>query len=260
MEVILSKDEAQASHLAARLVARLVCGKPDAVLGLASGASPCGLYRELVRMHREEGLDFARVRAFSLDEYVGLDRDHPCSFARFLRERLLDHVNVAASNVCFPDGTAADLAAHCRAYEEAIERAGGIDLQVLGIGADGHIAFNEPSSSLASRTRLKTMTARTRRDTARAFGGEAHVPVHAITMGIGTILDARTCVLLAFGEGKAPAVAAAVEGPITAICPASALQLHPDVKVFLDEGAASRLERIEYYRWVFERKPDWQRF
>jgi glucosamine-6-phosphate deaminase len=260
MEVIVEKDATSASATAARVVARLVRSRPDAVLGLASGATPIPLYEELVRVHRHEGLDFARVTTFSLDEYVGLGRDHPQSYARFLREHLLDPVGVPEGAAHSPDGLAADIPGHCRAYEDAIRAAGGIDLQILGIGADGHIAFNEPGSSLASRTRIKTITEGTRRNNARHFASEEEVPLHVITMGVGTILDARTCLLLAFGSGKARAVAAAVEGAVTASVPASALQFHPDVKVFLDAAAASDLSRIDYYRWVYDRKPDWQKF
>ena len=168
-------------------------------------------------------------------------------------------MNVRPERVHIPDGLAPDIPAFCRSYEEAIRAAGGIDLQVLGIGADGHIGFNEPSSSLASRTRIKTLTAETRRDNAEAFGSPEKVPFHVITMGVGTIMDAREVVMLAFGAKKADAVAAAVEGPITAMNPASILQMHPVAKCITDEPAASKLQRTEYYRWVYDRKPDWQK-
>ena len=177
----------------------------------------------------------------------------------YMWENLFRHVNIAEKNIHIPDGLAKDIPQCCANYEKQIRAAGGIDVQLLGIGTDGHIGFNEPTSSLASRTRIKTLTPQTRKDNARFFGSEAAVPHHVITMGIGTILDARHCVLLAFGRNKARAVAAAVEGPVTAMNPASALQQHPQVTVLLDEAAASRLKLREYYRWVYENKPDWQK-
>ena len=259
-EVIIQKDARSAAVAAGRLVARLVRDKPGAVLGLATGSSPVPLYRELIRMHREEGLDFSRVVTFNLDEYVGLAPDHPSSYRSFMYEHLFKALNIPEENIHIPDGLAKDIPAHCAAYEKAIKDAGGIDLQVLGIGRDGHIAFNEPTSSLASRTRIKTLTEQTRQDNARFFGPDEEVPFHVLTMGIGTILEARRCMLFAFGEGKAEAVANAFEGPVTCMVPASALQLHPSVKVFLDEAAASKLAKAEYYRWVYDHKPGWQQF
>ena len=175
-------------------------------------------------------------------------------------ENLFRHVNIPAKNVHIPDGLAKDIPKSCAIYEKQIRGAGGIDLQLLGIGTDGHIGFNEPTSSLSSRTRIKTLTPQTRKDNARFFGSEEKVPHHVITMGIGTILEARHCVLLAFGKNKARAIAEAVEGPITSMNPASALQQHPKVTVFLDEDSASGLKLREYYRWVYDHKPDWQQF
>lgn len=258
MEIIIQPSEAGATELAARCIVRLLRAKPDAVLGLATGRSPLGVYDELVRRHREEGLDFSRVTTFNLDEYVGLAPRHPGSFHHAMRESLFDRVNLDAARTHLPDGLATDIPAHCTAYERAIVDAGGIDLQLLGIGGDGHIGFNEPSSSLSSRTRIKTLTEQTRRDNAAAFA-DGEIPRHVITMGIGTIMDSREVVLLAFGARKAQAVARAVEGPITASVPASILQMHPVAKVFLDEAAAARLERADYYRSVYAGKPDWQR-
>jgi glucosamine-6-phosphate deaminase len=241
-------------------VARLVREKPDAVLGLATGSTPLRLYRELVRMHEEEGLDFSRVTTFNLDEYAGLDKDHPQSYHAFMWKELFSRINVDARRVHIPDGMADDIPASCAAYERAIAAAGGIDLQVLGIGSDGHIGFNEPTSSFASRTRIKTLTRQTVADNARFFeGDETKVPRHCITMGIGTIMDARMILLLAFGEGKARAVATSVEGPVAAIMPASFLQHHPSAKVFVDEAAAAELKLADYYRWVYDGKPDWQK-
>jgi glucosamine-6-phosphate deaminase len=256
MEIIIQPTEEAAARIAARLMARLLRDKPDAVVGLATGSTPLPLYRELVQMK----LDWRRVTTFNLDEYVGLAPEHPASYHYFMRENLFRHINISAKNIYIPDGMTSDVPAFCRRYEERIRKAGGIGLQLLGIGSDGHIGFNEPSSSLASRTRIKTLTARTRRDNARHFGGEAQAPHHVITMGIGTIMESRHCLLLAFGKKKARAIAGAVEGPITAMNPASALQLHPKVTICLDEAAASLLKMKRYYRWVFENKPEWQTF
>jgi glucosamine-6-phosphate deaminase len=255
MEVIIQPDAAAANAVAARLFARVIRRKTGAVLGLATGSTPLALYREW----RALKLDWRKVKTFNLDEYVGLAPAHPQSYHHFMWENLFRHVNIAEKNIHIPDGLAKDIPQCCANYEKQIRAAGGIDVQLLGIGTDGHIGFNEPTSSLASRTRIKTLTPQTRKDNARFFGSEAAVPHHVITMGIGTILDARHCVLLAFGRNKARAVAAAVEGPVTAMNPASALQQHPQVTVLLDEAAASRLKLREYYRWVYENKPDWQK-
>jgi glucosamine-6-phosphate deaminase len=255
MEVIIQPDAAAANAVAARLFARVIRRKTGAVLGLATGSTPLALYREW----RALKLDWRKVKTFNLDEYVGLAPAHPQSYHHFMWENLFRHVNIAKKNIHIPDGLAKDIPQCCANYEKQIRAAGGIDVQLLGIGTDGHIGFNEPTSSLASRTRIKTLTPQTRKDNARFFGSEAAVPHHVITMGIGTILDARHCVLLAFGRNKARAVAAAVEGPVTAMNPASALQQHPQVTVLLDEAAASRLKLREYYRWVYENKPDWQK-
>lgn len=259
MEIIIQPTPDAASMIAARHVARLVRDKPHAVLGLATGSTPLMMYRELVRMHKEQGLDFSEVTTFNLDEYVGLAPEHPASYHAFMWDNFFSHINVKRERVHIPDGLSSHIPASCRKYEEAIVAAGGIDLQVLGIGADGHIGFNEPSSSLASRTRIKTLTAETRRDNAQAFGSPDKVPFHVITMGVGTIMDTRQVIILAFGAKKAEAIAAAVEGPITAMVPASILQMHPVAQCIIDEAAATKLKRTEYYRWVYDRKPDWQK-
>jgi len=259
MEIIIRQDADAASHAAARVVARLVREKPNAVIGLATGSTPLMLYRELVRMHKEEGLDFGEISTFNLDEYVGLEKEHQQSYHSFMWENLFSQINIKPENVHIPDGMAADIPASCAVYEQAVIDAGGIDLQVLGIGSDGHIGFNEPTSSFASRTRIKTLTQQTVADNARFFDGdESKVPHHCITMGIGTIMDARMNLMLAFGEGKADAIAATVEGPVAAIMPASILQHHPSAKVFIDEPAASKLQLADYYRWVYDGKPEWQ--
>lgn len=259
MEIIICENPTSASRLAALHVAAVIRAKPEAVLGLATGATPVALYAELAELFRRGMADFSRCSTFNLDEYVGIGRDHPASFSRFMREKLFRHINVLPENTRIPDGLAGDIPGHCAAYEKAISAAGGIDLQILGIGADGHIGFNEPSSSLASRTRLKTLTRKTREDNARFFGRGEPVPQHAITMGIGTIMEAREAVLLAFGEAKAQAVANAIEGPVSASNPASILQMHPRAVIFLDDLAAGLLQRSDYYREVFEQKPHWQR-
>lgn len=256
MEIIIQATAEEAAEAAARLIAKHIRSKPDAVLGLATGSTPLSLYHALIGMK----LDWSRVTTFNLDEYIGLPRGHPQSYHGFMWENLFRHTNIKAEKVNIPDGNAADIPAHCREYEELIRAAGGIDIQVLGIGGDGHIGFNEPTSSLASRTRIKTLTRQTRDDNARFFGSAEEVPKHVITMGIGTIMEARQNLLLAFGQNKAKAIAGAVEGPITAANPASALQMHPVTKVFLDDAAASGLERGDYFRWVLENKPDWQKF
>ncbi|MFO1489285.1 MAG: glucosamine-6-phosphate deaminase [Verrucomicrobiota bacterium] len=256
MEIIIQPTAEAATSVAARVIARLLREKPGAVLGLATGSTPVLLYRELIALK----LDWRKVTTFNLDEYVGLPAAHPQSYHSFMWEHLFRHVNIAKKNVHIPDGNAKDIPKFCAQYERRIRAAGGMDLQVLGIGTDGHIGFNEPTSSLASRTRIKTLTPRTRRDNARFFGSEKAVPHHVITMGIGTIMEARQILLLAFGRGKARAIAEAVEGSITSLNPASVLQMHPVAKVCLDEPAAGRLKRADYYRWVYDHKPAWQRF
>jgi glucosamine-6-phosphate deaminase len=255
MEIIIQPAPEAATAIAARLVARVIREKPAAVLGLATGGTMEPLYRELVAMK----LDWSKLTTFNLDEYVGLSPQHPQSYHSFMWEKLFGRVNIAIKSVNIPDGLAKDVPAACENYERKIFSAGGIDLQLLGIGTHGHIGFNEPTSSLASRTRIKTLTPQTLRDNARFFGSESAVPHHVITMGIGTILESRHCALLAFGKKKARAIADAVEGPVTAMNPASALQLHPKVTVFLDEEAASELKMQDYYRWVYEQKPGWQK-
>ena len=256
MEIIIQPTQQAATEVAAKIIARLLRDKPTAVLGLATGSTPLSLYRMLIAME----LDWSQVTTFNLDEYIGLPRDHAQSYHSFMWENLFKHINISKENVHIPDGNAQDVPLFCREYEEQISVAGGIDLQVLGIGTDGHIGFNEPTSSLASRTRIKTLTQQTCKDNARFFGSEESVPRHVITMGIGTIMEARQNLLLAFGHNKSRAVAEAVEGPITSINPASILQMHPVTKVILDEPAAADLKRADYYRWVYESKPDWQSF
>ncbi len=255
MEILIHDSYETMGRRAAQVVASLVNAKPDAVLGLATGGTPLTLYKELVRMHKEDALDFSQVTTFNLDEYVGLQKNDPQSYHYFMHENLFRHINIAPQNIYIPSGTTNNYEAFCTWYEDRIVACGGIDLQILGIGSDGHIAFNEPSSSLGSRTRIKTLARQTIEDNARFFDSADDVPIYAITMGVGTILESRKIILLASGENKAPAVAAAVEGPVTSLITASALQLHPDTLCFLDPPAASQLKMIEYYQWVNEKRP-----
>jgi glucosamine-6-phosphate deaminase len=206
-------------------------------------------------MHKNEGLDFSQVTTFNLDEYVGLKKDHPQSYHYFMHENLFKHINIPVQNVYIPSGTTNNYAAFCQWYERRIKEYGGIDLQLLGIGSDGHIAFNEPSSSLGSRTRIKTLAKSTIEDNARFFEKIEDVPIYAITMGVGTILEARKILFLANGAAKADAVAKAIEGPVTSMISASALQLHPDVTAYLDRAATANLSMLDYYEWVQAKGP-----
>ena len=255
MEVIIQSTPADAARIAATLIAKAVRAKPTLVLGLATGGTPLLLYDEIVRMNREEGLDLRHIRTFNLDEYLGLPTNHPASYRRFMQENFFARTNIDPHRTFVPDGMTQDIPRHCREYEELIESVGGIDIQILGIGSDGHIGFNEPTSSLSSRTRDKTLTEQTRRDNARFFPTPEDVPHGCLTMGIGTILESHQCILLAFGAGKADAVAAAVEGPVTSMVPASALQMHADAKVFVDEKAAAKLKLRDYYDYAFRHSP-----
>ncbi|MEE1296080.1 MAG: glucosamine-6-phosphate deaminase [Bifidobacterium sp.] len=258
-EVIIVHDEAEAGRLYARCAADLIARRPDCVLGLATGSSPLAAYRALAELVREEGLDTSRVRGFALDEYAGLDPAHPQSYRSTITRTVVEPLGLDPARVHVPNGDPATLATAGRDYDEAIAAAGGIDLQILGIGTDGHIGFNEPGSSLASGTRLKTLTEQTREDNARFFDDDINkVPTHCITQGIGTIMKARHLVLLAFGAGKAEAIAETVEGGVSSFCPASALQLHPHATVIVDEQAAGRLRNKDYYRYAYEHKPAWQ--
>ena len=250
MRVIVEKSADQVSRRAAAFIAEQMRRKPQSVLGLATGGTPLGTYRELIRQHQEEGLDFSEVITFNLDEYVGLSPSHPQSYRFFMEENLFQHVNVIHARTHVPDGRALNFELACAQYEQMIRDAGGIDIQLLGIGSDGHIAFNEPGSSLGSRTRLKSLTSETIQDNARFFENQEEVPRLAVTMGVGTILESRRCLLLATGQHKADAIRATVEGPVTAQVTASALQLHREVIVVIDEEAASRLDRRDYYEEV----------
>jgi glucosamine-6-phosphate deaminase len=247
--VILEDDECSLSRDAAGVVAHAVRMHPHVALGLPSGSTPIGMYRELVRLHREEALDFSQVVTFNLDEYLGLSPDHPQSYHAYMARHLFDHVNIRPHNAHIPDGSIRDAYdEYCDEYERGIREAGGIDLQIVGIGKEGHIGFNESSSSLHSRTRLVPLAVQTREDNRHFFGPNEAVPDCAITMGLGTILEARNILLLASGAHKAQAVAAAVEGPVTSSVTASVLQFHPHVTVLVDREAAGKLRRIDDYR------------
>jgi glucosamine-6-phosphate deaminase len=258
VEVVVLETEQERADLVADAVVALVRARRTPVLGLATGSSPSPVYAELVRRYEAGEVSFAEASAFTLDEYLGLPPGHPEGYRQVIEREFASLVDLPADHLHTPDGQTRDVPAACAAYEQAIVDAGGVDLQLLGIGSDGHLAFNEPGSSLASRTRVKTLTPRTRADNARFFESADEVPHHVLTQGLGTILDARHLVMLATGEGKAAAVHTAVEGPVSARCPASALQLHPHVTVVLDPAAASRLELREYYAQVWADKPDWQ--
>ena len=243
MKVIIKKNYEELSKEAAETIKEAIQKKPNLVLGLATGSTPIGTYQELARMYREKELDFSKVVIFNLDEYLGLPADHPQSYHYFMYENLLNHVNINQENFHIPDGMTKNIEKFCQEYEEKIQKAGGIDLQLLGIGSDGHIGFNEPGTPLDSRTQLVKLAESTIKDNSRFFEKEEDVPRFAITMGAQTIFEAKRILLLASGENKAEAVAKFIEGPITPQITASILQKHPDVIVILDEAAALKLKR-----------------
>jgi len=255
-EIVIVESPAEAGALAADEIARLITRRPDTVLGLATGSTPLPVYDAL--RDRLAGLDVSQVRGFALDEYVGIDPAHPESYRAVITREVVEPLGLDPARVQTPNGDLATIEHAGEDYERAIADAGGIDLQILGIGSSGHIGFNEPGSSFASRTRVKTLVEQTRRDNARFFDSIDDVPMHCITQGLGTILEARHLILLAFGAGKADAVARAVEGPVTSSLPGSAIQLHPHVTVIVDDAAASRLENADYYRYAYANKPAWQ--
>jgi glucosamine-6-phosphate deaminase len=260
VEVIIQPNKEAAALLVARIVGRELNANPHLVLGLATGVTMERVYRNLVRLHKDERLDFSLCSTFNLDEYVGLFPSDPNSYRHYMQHHLFEQVNIDPRNTHLPNGLAADLEAECRKYEALIQRFGGIDLQLLGIGKAGHIGFNEPLSALRSRTRVKALTPTTIAQNAPSFGGEERMPRRAITMGVGTIIEARRCLLLATGDSKAAVIAQAVEGPITSMVTASALQLHPRCTVVVDEEAAAALKEKEYYRWIFQNEPEWQEY
>lgn len=259
MEVVITESPRAAAATAASVVRGALRADPSLVLGVATGSSPLLMYQDLAVSVERNEISFSQARAFLLDEYVGLEADHPERYGVFIERSFTRHVDFGRSAVFGPDGSSDDLADACRQYESMIASAGGIGLQILGIGVDGHIGFNEPMSSLSSRTRLKTLTMATRVANARFFSDNVDaVPRHVVTQGIGTILDAGHLLLIATGGNKAEAIARAVEGPLTSMVPASALQLHPRVTIVVDESAAEHLSYADYYRETFNSKPTWQ--
>ncbi|MDO3696734.1 glucosamine-6-phosphate deaminase [Curtobacterium flaccumfaciens] len=260
MEIIILPTPDEVGRVAAAKIASVVAKKPSAVIGLATGSSPQGIYTDLQRRVQAGEISFAEARGFALDEYVGIPLEHPESYAAVIARDVVAPLGFEASRVRVPDGRAADLEFAAKEYDAAIRAAGGIDVQILGIGANGHIGFNEPTSSFASRTRIKTLAPSTRDANARFFDSPEQVPTHCMTQGLGTILEARELVLVAQGTSKAAAVAAAIEGPLSSFVPGSALQLHEHATVVVDEEAAAGLQLADYYRYTYANKPAWQRF
>ncbi len=260
MEAIIRPNQDSAAQLVARIIAKELRSQPSSVLGLATGRTMESVYRLLVQIHQKEQLDFSLCRTFNLDEYVGLPDTDPRSYRYYMDRCLFSQVNIDKRNTHLPDGMAKDLDGEGPRYEEKIKRYGGIDIQLLGIGAAGHIGFNEPLSALQSRTRVKALSPVTIQQNAALFEGAANVPRRAITMGVGTILECRRCILLATGDEKAGVIAKAIEGPITSMISATALQLHARCTVVLDEAAATGLTERDYYRWIFENEPEWEEF
>ncbi len=260
MEVIIQPTQEAAAQLVARILAKEIRAKPQLVLGLATGRTMEAVYALLAQMHCTGKLDFAQCKSFNLDEYVGLTPADPHSYRYYMNEQLFSRVNIDLANTFLPNGAAANLEAECEWYEETIRKLGGIDLQLLGIGRSGHIGFNEPLSALLSRTRVKPLTPTTIAQNSGLFERPEQMPRRAITMGVGTILDARRCILLATGAEKAEIIAKAVEGPITSMISATVLQLHRRCTVIVDEAAATKLQGTDYYRWVFANEPEWQEF
>ena len=254
MRIAILPDNEAIGKVGAELIAQLYQRKPDAILGLATGSSPLPIYREVIKLHQAGKVSFAQAQAFTLDEYVGIDADHPQRYRNFIRAEFTDQVDFDDAKVNSPEGNATDLEAACESYDAAIKAAGGVDLQILGIGSDGHIAFNEPGGSLASRTHVGVLTEQTRTDNARFFDNDIEkVPTHCVTQGLGTIMEARSLVLVAQGANKAEAVRQMVEGAISAHWPATIMQMHPDAWILLDEDAAAGLKLADYYREVWEK-------
>jgi glucosamine-6-phosphate deaminase len=250
MRVIVCRDPDESADLVTGEILAALTRKPDLVLGLATGSTPIGVYQRLVRAHQEDGVDFSNVRTFNLDEYLELPADHPQSYRYFMDQHLFNAIGIPEENIHFPPTRGPNLRKACRRHEEEIRECGGIDIQLLGIGSNGHIGFNEPTSSLASRTRVKTLTEKTLRDNSRFYADDEEQPTVAATLGIGTILDTKSILLQAFGSKKAEAVKACVEGPISSFWPGSTLQNHPDVTFFLDGESAAQLGMLDYYREV----------
>ncbi len=251
MLVIIKSDYQEMSKKAANMIAEQIKRKPQSVLGLATGSTPLGLYKELIELYENKGLDFSKCTTFNLDEYLELTPQHPESYDSFMKKNFFNHINIDSRFSFIPNGqldpqNLDGIKIYCDWYEKEIQKKGGLDIQILGIGANGHIGFNEPGSSFGSRTRIKTLTEKTRQDNARFFDNNLdHVPRYALTMGIATIMDARQLILLASGKNKALAIKKTIEGPISAMVPASIVQMHPQAILIIDKEAASELE----YDW-----------
>lgn len=253
VEIIINDDHQVLAKIVVDSIEAMVRQKPDSVLGVATGSTPIPIYEELAR-RVQAGLDLSQIRVFGLDEYVSLDETNEQSYAYFIREHIIEPCKINPANVRLLSGVAEDLKAEAADFEAAIKAAGGVDLQILGVGHNGHIAFNEPTSSLASRTRRVSLTEKTIEANSRFYNSVDEVPRHAISQGIGTILEARHLVMLAYGEEKSYAVKEMIEGPVSAMMPASALQLHPHVSVLIDEGAASTLQKADFYKFEWTSK------
>ncbi|GAN69889.1 glucosamine-6-phosphate deaminase [Acetobacter orleanensis] len=257
MKIVICSDAAQTRRLAAQVLAQQVRSKPNSVLGLATGRTMEAIYAQLAEKAQNEALDFSDVTTFNLDEYIGLAANHPQSYRYYMQEHLFGLINISAENTHVPDGTAEDVKAEARSYENRIAQAGGIDLQLLGLGENGHIGFNEPLSALNSRTHVVTLAQATLRQNAGMFNNDMEqVPTRALTMGTGTILDAREALLVVTDAKKAEIIARVIEGPVSALVPGSALQLHPHCLVLLDAAAASRLTQREAIFWQMQHDPD----
>ena len=252
MKVIICKDKKEVAKEAYKVVRDRVMNQGAKVLGLPTGTSPEGLYAEMVKGCKKGEIDFSDVHTFNLDEYIGLPVEHPQSYRNFMNTRLFNHINIKASNIDFLDGLTDDIDQECARYEAHMEELGGIKLQIVGIGRDGHIGFNEPGTSLSSRTHMITLAQSTITDNANLFfdGDKSQVPRWALSMGVGTVLDAKEVLMIAFGKNKADAIQGMLEGPITYMNTSSALQLHPDVTVVIDEAAASKLKYRDYYKRI----------
>ena len=260
MEVIIRPTADSAAELTSRLISKSVVKKPGLILGLATGHTMEIVYNKLAEKHNSENLDFSLCRSFNLDEYIGIPPESKNSYRFYMNEHLFSKINIDLRNTYLPDGMAKNYAVESAKYEKKIKEAGGIDFQLLGIGKTGHIGFNEPLSALRSRTREKALSPVTIKQNCGYFNPPESMPKRAFTMGIGTILDARRVVLLATGQEKAEIIGKAVEGPVTSMISASALQLHPKTTVIVDEAAASQLKEQEYYRWIFDNEPEWKEF
>ena len=260
MQVIIMPTKADASELAARIIAKRIRTFADSVIGLATGQTMERLYSRLAQKHQENGLDFSLVRTYNLDEYIGMAAEDPNSYRSYMNELLFNKVNIDLRNTHLPLGMAEDLDHECHLYERSIKTNGGIDLQLLGIGKTGHIGFNEPLSALKSRTRAKALTPTTIASNSPLFKNPEDMPKRAITMGVGTILEAKSILMLVTGESKAEILAKAVEGPVTSMVSGSALQLHENCTVIVDAGAGKLLQGKDYYNWIFENEPEWEEF